>query len=152
MTILTKKTLEAWKQTQFQKQGGKCQICGDKLESWNAAHGDHLHSCGNMRGLLCRGCNTYIEGKIQGLFYRAGHKNKNWSDVLRSLADYWDTDYSANPIHPNFVRDESKKFGKLTKEKMITALVKEGVDVDKTYSKDDLIEIYKAEYRKILTH
>lgn len=149
--ILTPKSTKEHKQHLFDKQGGLCPLCGLPLENWNSANLDHNHATGRCRGLLHPLCNSVLEGKVIGLMYRAGLKGKvDFADVLENLANYWRQDYNDQPIHGSFVRDEAAKFARLTKEKMITALVKEGADVDKTYSKDDLIEIYKAEYRKIL--
>jgi len=38
-------------------QGGRCAICRDELEPGGTAI-DHCHTEGNVRGLLCRHCNT----------------------------------------------------------------------------------------------
>jgi len=35
-------------------QGGKCPVCGDVLKN---GHLDHDHRTGQLRGLLCKGCN-----------------------------------------------------------------------------------------------
>jgi len=151
MAVLAQKTLQQWKENQFDKQGGKCVLCGLPLDSWQKANADHNHHTGNMRGLLHPLCNSILEGKVAGLMYRAGLKGKaDFPSVLRNLADYWEQDYSNNPVHPNFINDQSKKFAKLTREKMIQVLNKEGCNVDKTYSKDNLIDIFKQKYRAIL--
>ncbi|MBZ0059283.1 MULTISPECIES: hypothetical protein [unclassified Leclercia] len=49
--------------------------------------------------------------------------------VLRKLADYWEQDYSEQPIHPSFVLDQSKRFGKFTRKRMIKELRAAGVEV-----------------------
>lgn len=151
MAVLTQKTLQQWKQHQFDKQGGKCVLCGLPLESWQKANADHNHHTGHMRGLLHPLCNSILEGKVAGLMYRAGLKGKaDFPTVLHNLANYWDQDYSAEPVHPSFILDESKKFARLTRELMIKELRGVGVDVDKTYSKEALIDIFKKVYREKL--
>lgn len=151
MAVLTHKTLQQWKQNQFYKQNGDCVLCGLPLDSWNQANADHNHHTGHMRGLLHGLCNSVLEGKVAGLMYRAGLKGKaDFPTVLRNLADYWEQDYSEQPIHPSFVLDESKKFARLTRERMIKELRGAGVEVDKTYSKENLIEIFKKTYREKL--
>jgi len=151
MAILTKKSLDQWKQQQFEKQQGKCLLCGLPLESWQKANADHNHYSGHMRGLLHGLCNSVLEGKVAGLMYRAGLKGKiDFPMVLRSLADYWEQDYSEQPIHPSFVLDQSKMFARFTRERMIKELRHEGIDVDKTYSREQLVDIYKKTYREKL--
>ncbi|WP_312953689.1 endonuclease domain-containing protein [Atlantibacter hermannii] len=150
MAILTKKSLDQWKQQQFEKQQGKCLLCGLPLDSWQKSAGDHNHHTGAMRGLLHPLCNTF-EGKVTGLMYRAGLKGKvDFADVLANLAKYWRQDYQDNPVHPSFVLDQSKKFAKFTREKMIKELNSVGCDVDKTYSREQLVDIFKKKYRESL--
>ena len=40
------------------KQKGNCAICNTKLEDGFLVHVDHDHETGNVRGILCRWCNT----------------------------------------------------------------------------------------------
>ena len=44
----------------FQKQKGQCAICPFLFESVYAAHVDHSHRTGEVRGLLCLSCNHMI--------------------------------------------------------------------------------------------
>jgi hypothetical protein len=46
----------------YNKQEGKCAICGDKPETQRGLHIDHCHKTNQVRGLLCHGCNTAIGG------------------------------------------------------------------------------------------
>jgi DNA repair exonuclease SbcCD ATPase subunit len=43
----------------LEKQSGMCPICGCDLRtlSSNKVHVDHCHATGDVRGLLCNGCN-----------------------------------------------------------------------------------------------
>lgn len=43
-------------------QGGKCAICGvgEEAQRYGVLHVDHCHRTGNVRGLLCRGCNHLL--------------------------------------------------------------------------------------------
>ena len=61
----------------FAKQNGKCKICDIHQSEFKIALSvDHCHKTGNIRGLLCRDCNTSL-GKF-----------KDDPDVLRTAADY----------------------------------------------------------------
>ncbi|MDA3133447.1 endonuclease domain-containing protein [Atlantibacter subterraneus] len=150
MAILTQKTALKFKQILFDKQNGKCAVCILPLESVNKACLDHSHYTGHVRQLLCASCNTF-EGRCLNIMYRAGYRNRvDFADVLEGLAAYWRKDYSTNPIHPSFVLDESKKFARFTRERMIKELREEGIDVDKTYSREQLVDIFKKTYREKL--
>lgn len=66
-------------QALFDRQNGKCAICG--TDSGSNGRGDklavdHCHESGNIRGLLCHRCNTAL-----GLF-------NDKIEVIRSAADY----------------------------------------------------------------
>lgn len=62
----------------FAKQEGKCGICHTTLSSsrYSKLCGDHCHTTGKLRGLLCANCNTAI-----GLF-------KDSTIRLRSAIEY----------------------------------------------------------------
>jgi len=40
------------------EQGGVCKICGNLPNKGKVLHVDHDHVAGDIRGLLCHGCNT----------------------------------------------------------------------------------------------
>ena len=44
----------------YEKQDGKCAICGEIPKTERGLHVDHCHTTGSVRGLLCHGCNTGI--------------------------------------------------------------------------------------------
>jgi formate dehydrogenase maturation protein FdhE len=48
----------------YNKQDGKCAICGNKPSTKRGLHIDHCHKTDKVRGLLCHGCNTAI-GSLQ---------------------------------------------------------------------------------------
>jgi hypothetical protein len=48
----------------YEKQQGKCAICGEEPKTTRGLHIDHCHKTGAVRGLLCHGCNTGI-GALQ---------------------------------------------------------------------------------------
>ena len=54
-------TREAYENA-FAQQGGKCAICRSTLNSsrYTKLAGDHCHTTGKLRGLLCTNCNTAI--------------------------------------------------------------------------------------------
>lgn len=54
-------TPEAYEKA-FAKQDGKCAICMSTLNSsrYTKFAGDHCHTTGKLRGLLCMNCNTAI--------------------------------------------------------------------------------------------
>lgn len=47
-------------QTIFLDQMGKCSICDEDFTESNEMHVDHNHATGQVRGLLCQGCNKGI--------------------------------------------------------------------------------------------
>lgn len=55
---------EAEYEKQLAKQRGKCAICGKEFDFKNknkdTIHIDHCHTTGQLRGLLCGGCNKGI--------------------------------------------------------------------------------------------
>ena len=44
----------------YNKQNGKCAICKNKPTTKRGLHIDHCHKTGDIRGLLCHGCNIAI--------------------------------------------------------------------------------------------
>ena len=61
----------------LEEQDGRCAICGtDTPGGYGRLHVDHNHTTGEVRGLLCHGCNTGI-GSL-----------KDSPDTLRRAANY----------------------------------------------------------------
>jgi len=67
----------------YERQGGKCFIC----EKEEATHVDHCHDSGDVRALLCHGCNSAI-----GLF-------KEDADVMIAGAMYILMHQGAYDVH-----------------------------------------------------
>lgn len=63
----------------LEAQGGVCYLCRNPDPDGKKLAVDHCHTHGNIRGLLCRSCNTGI-----GLL-------KDSPDLLRRAADYIET-------------------------------------------------------------
>lgn len=62
-------------------QGGGCALCGKSLDAMNRRMNvDHCHETGEVRGILCTGCNTGL-----------GHLGDNIEGLQKALA------YLANP-------------------------------------------------------
>lgn len=66
-----RKNREAWRrwrykistqqyEEMFRKQNGSCAICGYQYTDGRILQIDHDHKTGEVRGLLCKKCNTYI--------------------------------------------------------------------------------------------
>lgn len=53
--------LAAYKRARFISQSGRCDCCGEPLASLQKAHLDHDHLTGQLRGLLCVGCNLHLD-------------------------------------------------------------------------------------------
>lgn len=61
------------------EQGGGCALCGRKPK---VPCLDHCHTTGELRGVLCRGCNA-MAGHIEN--NRARHDLRNTADLARFL-------------------------------------------------------------------
>ena len=76
---------------------------------------DHDHSSQHTRAALHRQTNAF-----EGLVFNAYNRCLKWvtdkplSELLRSLADYLERDYSHNPYHPNWKKAVTTKFNKLS--------------------------------------
>ena len=60
----------------YDKQEGKCAICNRKPHTKRGLHIDHCHKTGEVRGLLCHGCNIGI-----GNF-------KHSTDLIKNAIEY----------------------------------------------------------------
>lgn len=75
---------------------------------------DHDHVTQNVRSVLHRQVNAF-EGKIQNAYIRClkWMTDKPLPEILRNLADYYEADYSKNPIHTGFIKRLCTDFASL---------------------------------------
>ena len=76
---------------------------------------DHDHKTGQIRGVLCRGCNS-LEGRIVNSIERwhtsVDNNPREVSALLHLLAEYTEhhaVDRNEGLIHPDFKNDEEKR-------------------------------------------
>lgn len=117
MQLLRQKDLPDYRLFQLQLQGYRCALCGTVLSPSLAAM-DHDHSTGHCRAVLCPMCNRR-EGSIAAWLKGVKCPPDEW---IARLVEYWDKDYSDNPLYPTHPNDCTKKFSKLTKAQMINLL------------------------------
>lgn len=75
---------------------------------------DHSHLTQRCRATLHRQVNAF-EGKIQNAYIRClkWMTDKPLPEILRNLADYYEVDYSKNPIHTGFIKRLCTDFSSL---------------------------------------
>jgi DNA-directed RNA polymerase subunit RPC12/RpoP len=61
-----------WYNEQFEKQSGKCAICGEAQQNNEMLDVDHNHRTGKVRQLLCRRCNSVIGLTRESIFVLNG--------------------------------------------------------------------------------
>lgn len=154
--LLTGKLYKDEKQRLFDLQNGVCPICSRALaDDVQSNHLDHNHDlsgsqAGKVRGLLCPLCNA-CEGQMKHKFNRSGLKGQSvdYLEWLEQLLVYLRKDNSEASIHPNFVTDKAKEFGRLGKDDMIAEMIKHGfTSADETKTK--LVASFKKQLRKSL--
>lgn len=154
--LLTGKLYQQEKQKFYDVQGGICPVCKRPLnEDVQSNHLDHDHDlsgikAGKVRGLLCNLCNA-AEGQMKHKFSRSGLKGRDvdYLEWLENLLVYLKTDYSENNIHPQFVADKTKEFGRMTKDDMINAIQIYGFDIPDS-SRTVMTNNFKKQLRKSL--
>lgn len=75
---------------------------------------DHDHTTQHVRAALNRNSNAF-EGKVWNAYIRCLKwlSDKPLSEILRNLADYYEQDYSHNPLHPGFLKRLCTDFASL---------------------------------------
>ena len=75
---------------------------------------DHDHTTQHVRAVLNRNTNAF-EGKVFNAWVRCLKwlSDKPLPEILRNLADYYEQDYSHNPIHPGFLKRLQTLFNSL---------------------------------------
>lgn len=155
--LLSGKIYKEEKQRLFELQKGICPVCGRNLNpDVQQNHLDHDHAldgpeAGKVRGLLCALCNA-AEGQMKHKFNRSGLKGQEVDYLvwLENLLVYLRSDYTANPIHPQYVTDMVKRFSRLGKPEMINEMNKFGFTFDENDTKNQLVASFKKQFRKSL--
>lgn len=98
MKRLKQSELSAFRDEMLKKQNGLCALQNIPIEEGQAVL-DHIHgSSGRVRAVLSRNANA-IEGRILSFIGRLKGK-PDPVQFLKDLIQYWEADYSHNPIHP----------------------------------------------------
>ncbi len=110
----------------WQQQGGKCAICGNKIDVTIRGRTsdyvvDHCHETGEIRGVLHRSCNA-AEGKVANAAGRWGAKSTKYEDIipfLERLIAYLINarDKGTGMMYPDHRTDEQKKEAALLKRR-----------------------------------
>ena len=90
---------------------------------------DHNHQFDQeCRAVLERTVNSF-EGKVQNAYIRyIKHlTDKDLPTILRNLADYYENDYSENPIHHTALTIDVNKFKRMPAQKQIEILESTGL-------------------------
>lgn len=135
ITRLTAKTQKEHRAILAKRQDYKCYLCGKDLttitqQEW---HLDHDHDDGNCRSVLCSVCNS-VEGKIKNrvnLVVSYSKTDMSPADYLRKLADYWDQDFSNEPIYESHAREQIKRFKRLTAKQQCEMISEHNVEPGK---------------------
>ena len=104
MNKIGRKEVKAYREKLAKEQGWVCPLCREKMTPESATL-DHCHTHGNIRCVLCRACNA-AEGKVLSWAKRSGAEDP--AAFIENLLQYWDTDYSNNPVHPTHLTSEER--------------------------------------------
>jgi len=104
------KDIAPLRNSMLEDQGHICPLCSKSLQASQAAL-DHDHETGHVRAVLHRNCNS-VEGRIKHWAKRSGVDHRTF---VRTLVEYWDGDYSGNPIHPKHKSPIEKEIAALRK-------------------------------------
>jgi hypothetical protein len=98
--------IREWRLAQLDRQGGVCPLCGLPCDPTESAL-DHDHTTGHVRQTLHRSCNS-AEGKI---LHWAGQRSKgdDPAEFITNLLEYWQVDYTNNPVHPTHGKPKRRK-------------------------------------------
>jgi len=86
-----------------EKQGGIDPILKEPFKETQVC--DHDHVTQHVRAALNRNTNAF-EGKVYNAWVRCLKwlSDKPLPEILRNLAEYYEQDYSHNPLHPGFLK------------------------------------------------
>lgn len=108
---ITRTQMVGVKRQLMAKQDGVCPLCGTDLKAIPSKNVvvDHDHSTGQIRGLLCRGCNG-AEGKVKNSIQRWG-KTKDIVVFLERLLEYYKEE-ATSYIYPSHKTEQEKRLAK----------------------------------------
>lgn len=131
------------------EQNGLCKLCGRPLGSdTSKIHLDHCHDTGHVRGALHSHCNR-TEGKLKSVYRRMGGDPAIYFEWLKGLSVYLALDSGDNPLHPQHLLDQIKRFKSLTKPEQEQKLVSLGVAFDAKATKNDLTKLYQIHLKRL---
>ena len=97
----------------LKEQDGICPLCEKEIFPGEDTL-DHDHDTGYVRRVLHRSCNQ-VDGRIKSWIKRSRADDNLL--FLRNLVQYWESDYSMMPIHPNHLDEIEKEIKTLKKKK-----------------------------------
>lgn len=100
--------LAAWRVKTLEAQGGVCLLCGAPPTTKQPAVADHDHVSGQLRGVLCRGCNSGA-GVIENFRARYGLTDiPRFSRFLSRLVPYLYKDHG-DVLYPSHRTADEKR-------------------------------------------
>lgn len=103
---LTVNQIEEYREYLWNHQNHICPLCRTEM-TLDEAVLDHDHNTGHIRAALHRSCNQ-SEGVILQ-FASNRCRSEDPEQFIRSLVEYWNNDYSMNPLHPSHYLPEEKE-------------------------------------------
>lgn len=124
MRKLARSQMRLWTRMQLEKQGGICPLCAQPVDLSipRQAVVDHDHETGEVRGVLCRSCNS-AEGKVKNAIGCWGTKKVQMSLIvpyLERLLAYYKAP-GLGVIYAQHQTPEEKKAAELAKRRRARA-------------------------------
>jgi len=115
LKIYTQDQLKSYREHLYDEQGGQCPLCLKHIPPEEAVL-DHSHSEGVCRAVLHNLCNIF-EGKFINSVRRfLKHKGLDGQQAAMALLEYYEVDYSDQPLHITVLTPEQKELKKITKK------------------------------------
>lgn len=124
-------------------QDHTCPLCGNKVEKDEAVL-DHDHSTGRVRQVLHRSCNQ-TEGRILSWINRC--RGDDPEVFIGNLLMYWQTNYEEEPLHPQHLVEQARKFKNKGKPDQISILEEMNIELHGKETKQELLKLYKKAIR-----
>ena len=118
--------------------GGVCEMTGETVKRPAL---DHSHVTGQVRGVISQHNNT-MEGYVNKYFnkYVKNHTTLTKSEWLRSLANYYESDWSTRLLHFKTVTNKEDQLNRLTKD-AICAEIFNSYGIDLTEKCDNMVKL-----------